>query len=283
MRQPGEREWKTPASLTLSPSRQEARSERRAQLRAILLHWERKHPGRTELRGVGEMMPIIPLEPAPGRGYRLTAAAAGSARDLVPASPDPQEAYSPPLEAEGPWTDAGPVGLQPVVGRVPPRVVQPPSSDPTDVGGGAMSLATAYEGTYCLASPESSLGVAGPPVVPFLPEMGLETLGLAPENMETPPPTLSGRRKRTEPLQPCDILEEAATVARILQGSELTDMLQSPMSAFSPPPAVPQVKPEPEEVVRFPTAHLRNAHHRWGHPLITRRPTKTFSNDSEAT
>jgi len=86
---PGEREWKAPASLTLSPSRQVARSERLAQLRAILLHWERKHPGRTGLRGAGAMMPIIPLEPAPGRGYRLSAAAAGSARDLAPASPDP--------------------------------------------------------------------------------------------------------------------------------------------------------------------------------------------------
>jgi len=57
---PGEREWKAPASPTLSPSRQVARSERLAQLRAILLHWERKHPGRTGLRGAGAMMPIIP-------------------------------------------------------------------------------------------------------------------------------------------------------------------------------------------------------------------------------
>jgi len=98
---PGEREWQTPVSLTLSPSRQEARSERLAQLRAILLHWERKHPGRTGLRGAGAMMPIIPLEPAPGRGYRLPAAA-GSARDMTPASPGPQDAYSPPLEKRAP-------------------------------------------------------------------------------------------------------------------------------------------------------------------------------------
>jgi len=97
--------------------------------------------------------------------------------------------------------------------------------------------------------------------------MGLETLGLAPENMETPPPTLSGRRKRTEPLQPCDILEEAATVARILQGSELTDMLQSPMSAFSPPPAVPQVKPEPEEVVEIPDSPPRKCTSPVGAPI----------------
>jgi len=142
---PGEREWQTPVPLTLSPSRQEARSERLAQLRAILLHWERKHPGRTGLRGAGAMMPIIPLEPAPGRGYRLPAAAAGSARDLTPASPGPQDAYSPPLEEEGAWTGAGPAGPQPVVGRVSPRVIQQPLLQPTEVGEGAMSLAPEYE------------------------------------------------------------------------------------------------------------------------------------------
>jgi len=263
----GEREWQTPASLTLSPSRQKARSERLAQLRTILLHWERKHPGHTGLRGTGAMMPIIPLEPAPGRGYRLPAAAAGSARDLTPASPDPQVAYSPPLEEECAWAGAEPAGPQPVVGRVSPRVIQQPLLQPTEVGEGAMSLATAYEDTYCLALSESSLGVTGPQVVPFLPEMGLKTLGLAPENIETPPPTLSGRRKRTEPLQPCDILEEAATVARILQGSELTDMLQSPMSAFSPPTSVPQVKSEPEEVIEIPDSPPRKCTSPVGAPI----------------
>ena len=104
-------------------------------------------------------------------------------------------------------------------------------------------------------------------MVPLLPEMGLEALGLAPECMETPPPTLSGRRKRTEPLRPCDILEEAATVARILQGPELTDILQSPMSAFSPPTSVPQVKPELEEVVEIPDSPPRKCTSPAGAPI----------------
>jgi len=197
----------------------------------------------------------------------MPAAAAGGAKDLAPASPDPQEAYSPPVEVEGPWTDTGPVGLQPVVGRVSPRVIQQPSSEPTDVGGGAVNVATAYQGTYCLDFLESSLRMAGPPVVPLLPEMGMETLGLAPEHMETPPPTLSGHRKRTEPLRPCDILEEAATVARILQGPELSDMLQSPMSAFSPPAPMPQVKPEPVEVVEIPDSPPRKCTSPVGAPI----------------
>jgi len=136
--------------------------QRHAQLRSTLLHWGRKHPGRAGLRGAGEKVSTIPLEPARGRGYRLPAAAAGSARDLAPASPDPQEAYSPPLEVESPWTGAGPAGPQPVVGRVSPRVVKQPSLEPTDVGEGAMSLAPAYEGTYCLTFPESPLGWQGP-------------------------------------------------------------------------------------------------------------------------
>jgi len=281
--QPGVGGWREPIPLTLSPSRQEARGQRHAQLRSTLLHWGRKHPSRTELRGAGQKVPTIPLESARGRGYRMPAAAAGSARDLAPASPDPQEAYSPPVEVEGPWTDTGPVGLQPVVGRVSPRVVQQPSSQPTDVGGGAVDVATAYQGTYCLDFLESSLGMAGPPVVPLLPEMGMETLGLAPEHMETPPPTLSGHRKRTEPLRPCDILEEAATVAGILQGPELSDMLQSPMSAFSPPAPVPQVKPEPVEVVEIPDSPPRKCTSPVGPQSTTRRPMKTFNSDSGAT
>jgi len=116
---PGVGGWRDPVPLTLSPSRQEARGQRHAQLRSTLLHWGRKHPSRTELRGAGQKVSTIPLEPARGRGYRLPTAAAGSVRDLTPASPDPQEAYSPPLEAEGPRTDVEHVGLQPVVGRVP--------------------------------------------------------------------------------------------------------------------------------------------------------------------
>jgi len=113
--QPGVGGWREPIPLTLSPSRQEARGQRHAQLRSTLLHWGRKHPSRTEMRGAGQKVPTIPLESTRGRGYRMPAAAAGGARDLTPASPAPQEAYSPPVEAEGPWTDTGPVGLQPLL------------------------------------------------------------------------------------------------------------------------------------------------------------------------
>jgi len=105
----------------------------------------------------------------------------------------------------------------------------------------------------------------------FIPEMSMETLGLAAEQVETPPPTLSGSRKRTEPLRPCDILEEAATVARILQGPELTDILQSPMSAFSPPTVVPQVKSEPDEVIEIPDSPPRKCASPVGAPIDYKR------------
>jgi len=94
-------------------------------------------------------------------------------------------------------------------------------------------------------------------MVPLLPEGNVRTLDLAPENLETPPPTLSGHRKRPEPLQPCDILAEAATVSRILQEPGLADILQRPVSAFSPPTSVPQIKSEPEEVIEIPDSPPR--------------------------
>ena len=263
--------WRDPVPLTLSPSRQEARDQRHAQLRSTLRHWGRKHPSRTELRGAGREVPAIPLEPARGHGYRLPAAAAGSVRDVTPASPDPREAYSPPLEAESPRTAGEPVGLQPVVGRVPPRVVQQSASESTDAGGEVLSSTATYGDVYSLSLPESLLGAAGPTVMSFIPEMSLETLGLEPEAMATPPPTLSGCRKRSEPLRPCDILEEAATVARILQGPELTDMLQSPMSAFSPPTVVPQVKSEPDEVIEIPDSPPRKCASPVGAPIDYKR------------
>jgi len=175
---PGEREWRPPAPLTLSPTRQAARGERLAQLRAILLHWGRKHPGRTGLRGAGTTMPIIPLEPAPGRGYRLSAAAAGSARDLAPTSPDPRSPYSPPVIEEGAWAGTESTGPPPVVGRVSPRVIQQPLLPPTE---GAMSLAPEYEALYSLSFPDSPLGVAEPPVDPLLPGGDAGRLGQAPE------------------------------------------------------------------------------------------------------
>jgi len=49
------------------------------------------------------------------------------------------------------------------------------------------------------------------------------------------------------------MLEEAATVACILQEPDLADMLQGPgMSLFSPPAPPSQVKAEPVEVVEIP-------------------------------
>jgi len=263
-------EWRDPVPLTLSPSRQEARGQRHAQLRSTLLHWGRKHPGRTELRGIGQKVPTIPLESTRGQGYRLPAAAAGSAKDLTPASPALPEAYSPPGEVEGPWTDTGPMGLPPVVGRVPPRVVPQPSLEPTVVEGGAVNVATMYQGT-CFDFLESPMGMAGPSAMSSIPEMSLETLGLAAEQLETPPPTLSGSRKRAEPLRTCDILEEAATVARIIQGPELSDMLQSPVSAFSPPVLVPPIKPEPAEVVEIPDSPPRKCTSPVGAPINYKR------------
>ena len=131
-------------------------------------------------------------------------------------------------------------------------------------------MATVYQGT-CFDFLEGSMGMAGPPVISSIPEMSLEALGLATDQLETPPPTLSGSRKRAEPLRTCDILQEAATVARILQGPELSDMLQSPMSAFSPPVPVPQIKPEPVEVVEIPDSPPRKCTSPVGAPIDYKR------------
>ena len=133
-----------------------------------------------------------------------------------------------------------------------------------------MNVATMYQGT-CFDFLESPMGMAGPPVMSSIPEMSLETLGLAAEQLETPPPTLSGSRKRAEPLRTCDILEEAATVARIIQGPELSDMLQSPVSAFSPPVLVPPIKPEPAEVVEIPDSPTRKCTSPVGAPIDYKR------------
>ena len=266
--------WRDPIPLTLSPSRQEARDQRHAQLRSTLRHWERKHPSRTEPRGVGREVPVIPLESVKGHGYRLPAAAAGSAKGLTPASP---EAYSPPREIEGPWTITEPLGLPPVVGRVSPRVMPQPPLGPTVEEGGAVNVATIYQGA-CFDFLENPMEMVGPPGVSSIPEMSLETLGLAAEQLETPPPTLSGSRKRTDPLRTSDILEEAVTVARILQEPELSDILRSPMSAFSPPTVVPQVKPEPVEVVEILDSPPRKCMSPVGAPIDYKRAYEELQN-----
>ena len=265
--------WRDPVPLTLSPSRQESRDQRHAQLRSTLRHWGRKHPSRTDLRGARREVPAIPLEPARGQGYRLPAAAAGSAEQLTPASPVPPDAYSPPEEVEGVWPDIGPTGLPPVVGRVSPRIVP----QPTVAEEGGVNVATVYQGA-CFDFFGSSMGMAGPPEISSIPEMNLETLGLAAEQLETPPPTLSSSRKRAEPLRASDILEEAATVARILQGPELSDILQSPISAFSPSTVVPQVKPEPVEVVEILDSPPRKCTSPVGAPIDYKRAYEELQN-----
>ena len=105
--------WRSPPELTLPPSREVARTSRRAELSSALRHWARKHPRKMGLRGVGHGPAVIPLESTQPRGYRLASAAAGSARDLAPASPDPEEAYSPPEEEDAPWPDRRFLGHDP--------------------------------------------------------------------------------------------------------------------------------------------------------------------------
>jgi len=128
--------WRNPPELTLSPSREVARTTCRAELCSALRHWALKHPGRVEVRGAGHGPSDIPLESTPPRGYRLLSAGAGSARDLAPASPDPEEPYSPPQEQEIQWSGAGLMGRDPMVNRVSPLATPQLPSVPTEVGGG---------------------------------------------------------------------------------------------------------------------------------------------------
>jgi len=54
------------------------------------------------------------------------------------------------------------------------------------------------------------------------------------------------------------MIEEAATVACILREPDLVDMLQVPdLSLFSPPAPIPEVKPEPVDVVVIPDSPPR--------------------------
>jgi len=129
-----------PPELTLSPSREVARTTCRAELCSALRHWARKHPGRVEVRGAGHGPSDIPLESTPPRGHRLLSAGAGSARDLAPASPDPEEPYSPPQEQEIQWSGAGLMGRDPMVNRVSPLATPQLPSVPTEVGGGPWAL-----------------------------------------------------------------------------------------------------------------------------------------------
>ena len=168
--------WRSPPPLTLSPSREVARTSRRAELSSVLRHWARKNPGTTGLHGVRHGPVEIPLESTRPRGYRLGSAAAGSARDLAPASPDPEEPYSPPAEDDTVWAEEEPLENVPLVNRVSPLATPPRPSVPTGSGVGAVGWPPAYVETYPLALPGSLVGEAGPPAVPPLFDEGRNTV-----------------------------------------------------------------------------------------------------------
>jgi len=250
---PKERRWRSPPALTLSPSREVARTSRRAELSSALRHWARKHPGKVGLHGVGHGPVTIPLESTRPHGYRLTSAAAGSARDLAPASPDPEEPYSPPAEDDTVWPEGGLLGNVPLVNRVSPLATPPRPSLPTESGVGAVGLAPAYVETYPLALPGSLVGEAGPPAVPLLFGESGDTAGPAQVSAGMLPSALTTDPAERRVIRACDMLEEAATVACILQEPDLADILQVPdLSLFSPEVPIPLVKPEPIEVVEIP-------------------------------
>jgi len=207
------------------------------------------------VRRAGERVPDIPLEPVLACDGNLPSAAAGSERDLPPASPGPEGAYSPPLVAGEWWAgeeqrakDRGPMVL-----RLSPLETPPFLSVPTGIGEEAVGLAPAGVETPLLALPGSLMGMEVPSAV-RLPTVESEgAVGLAPAGVETPPPILVGHPGRCKTVQLSDMIEEAATVACILQKPDLVDMLQGPgMSIFSPPAPASQVKPEPVEVVEIP-------------------------------
>ena len=263
-----DRRWRSPPALTLSPSREVARTSRRAELSAALRHWARKHPGKVGLHGVGHGPVTIPLESTRPQGYRMASAAAGSAKDLAPASPDPEEPYSPPAEDDTLWPE-GLLGNVPLVNRVSPLATPPCPLLPTGSGVGGVGLPPAYAEAYPLALPGSPAGEVGPPAVPF--EGGI--MGQTAAFEEVPSSAPVDRHGGPWIMSVSDMLEEAATAARIIQEPELADILQVPsLSLFSPPmpappmpappmsaspmPAppmlAPPVKPEPEEVIEVP-------------------------------
>ena len=263
------RRWRSPPPLTLSPSREIARTSRRAELSSVLRHWARKNPGITGLHGVRHGPVEIPLESTRSRGYRLGNAAAGSARDLAPASPDPEEPYSPPA-LDDPWLrEEGILNCGQIVNRVSPLATPPCPLVPTESGVGAVGLPPAYAEACPLALPGSPAGEVGPPAVPF--EGGIVGQTAAFEEVPSSAPVEGHGGPWV--MSVSDMIEEAATAARILQEPELSDILNVPeLSLFSPPMPVPPmsvpptpapptpassvpappVKPEPEEVVVIP-------------------------------
>ena len=136
--------WRSPPALSLSPSGEEARQRRHAELSSTLAAWNRRHPKRAGMRKIGERVPSIPLEPvlAPGR----SSPSATAVREKVPppSSPDPEEAYSPPLDAGEWWTSEDQraveelLNTEPLMSQLSPLVTPPLWSEPTTEGLGRL-------------------------------------------------------------------------------------------------------------------------------------------------
>ena len=182
----------------------------------------------------------------------MPSSAAGSARDLAPASPDPEEAYSPPALDDNPWRQEESFpSYGPMVHRVSPLATPPCPLLPTESGVGAAGLPPAYAEAYPLALPGSLMGETGPPAVPF--EGGRHSLSQAAACEEVLPSAPVESLGEPRVMTVSDMIEEAATAARILQEPELSDILNVPeLSLFSPAMPAPPVKPEPEEVIVVP-------------------------------
>jgi len=205
------------------------------------------------MRGPGQKLPKIPLEPVSVSGNRRPSAAAGSAKDLAPASPDPDEAYSPPENAGQWWNRESKRAMDEFLSqgslakRLSPLASPPLLSAPTGDGEKGEDLVLTREETPPLTFPGSPVGVVGLPVVQLSTVADNETAGLAAARADTPPSVLAGRMTTSE------MIEEAATVSLILREPELADILQVPdLSLLSPPIPIREVKSEPVDVVVIP-------------------------------
>ena len=241
--------WRSPPALSRSPSGEEARQRRHAELSSTLAAWNRRHPKRAEMRKIGERVPRIPLEPVLDPGSSSPNAAAEREKVPPPTSPEPEEAYSPPLDAGEWWTSEDQraveelLNTEPLMSRLSPLVTPPLWSEPTAVGLGMPPL----------ARPGGPTGVVVPTRGP-IPTLGHKET----ERLETPPPTLIGHPRGRGALQTSEMLEEAATVACILKEPDLADILQVPdLSLLSPPVPTPKAEPEPVDVVIIPDSPPR--------------------------
>jgi len=216
------------------------------ELRTTLMNWTEKNPNRIELRGPGQKLPNIPLEPVSASSKCKPSAAAGSATQLTPASPDPEEAYSPPEDAGEWWNRESKramdefVRQESLAKRLSPLATPPLLSEPTGDGEEVGDLIPTCEEIPPLTFPGSLMAVLLPTVT------NRETVNLPAARADTPPSVHVGRMK------PSDMIEEAATVSLILTEPDLTDILQVPdLSLFSPPIPTREVKSEPVDIVEI--------------------------------